>query len=70
MKAKGFFLHDPATEFDTLNELRDILGYLNDESKRSCEGADVIKVDHKTGIGYRVATVHFKGDKVIFKKLK
>ena len=70
MKAIGFFLHDPSTEFDTLNDLRDILGYLNDKSKESYEGVDVIKVDHKTGVGFRIATVHFEGDKVIFKKIK
>lgn len=70
MKAIRFFLHDPSTGFDTLNDLRDILGYLNDKSKKSYEGAAVIKVDHKTGVGIRIATVHFEGDKVIFKKFK
>jgi hypothetical protein len=70
MKAIGFFLCDPATGVDTLKDLRDTLGYLNDENKKRYEGLDVIKMDYKTGIGFRIAAVHFKGDKVIFKKFK
>ena len=70
MKAIGFFLYDPATGFDTLKDLRNILGFLNDDSKKSYEGVNVLKTDNKTGVGIRIATVHFEGDKVIFKKIK
>lgn len=47
-----------------------ILSHLNDKNKKCYEGSDVIKVDRKTGVGFRIATVHFKGNKVIFKRLK
>ena len=70
MKAIRFYLDGDATEFDTLKELRHHLWLLNDKDKEYLEGLDVIKANRKTGEGFRIATVHFKGDKVIFKKLK
>ena len=70
MKTIRFYLDGEAVEFDTLKELRFHLWMLNDKDKEELEGLDVIKANRKTGEGFRIATVHFKGDKVIFSKKK